>query len=371
MNINEMKHSLELDNAQNHAKKLCIYHNINWSQQTFHNFSFHDLPTDFRSKEGKQLKKLCPTVYDVKQLKLFTKKLTKLVLLQSNQTVFLQTQLHTNTPSVNVENPPQCISCPQNVLNKIGYTVLSWWIRKSLVEKGTGVYLEKKWKNDVDPITLTDFKMLPKPFLYTYTDSQNHTYAFDIRTLYMMIQKKMHYNPFTKQSLSKKNIEHIRTRAQHLRELGFNLQIEGEDTKENNAKLCKQSIQQLVLNISQALDYMGYHVTVEMFMQLPSKELLHWYLSCEDIWNYRSQLTEQNKSNIVPHGNVFPYKGTIASYRNRLLKLQKIVFDTMLTLITSGVSESEKQTGAIYVISALTESSGVFLDAFQWLHQPP
>ena len=73
MIINNMKHSLALDNAQHHAKKLCLHDNINWCNQTFHHYSFHDLPTDFRSKEGKQLKQLCPTVSDVKQLKVFTK----------------------------------------------------------------------------------------------------------------------------------------------------------------------------------------------------------------------------------------------------------------------------------------------------------
>jgi hypothetical protein len=371
--IKTMKHSVALDVAQDHAKKLCVHNNIDWHHQTFHNYSFQNLPTDFRSKEGKRLKTLCSSVADVKQLKRFTNKLKLLVSQQqSNQGIFLQP--NATLSDDDVAHASRCTSCPETVLNKIGYTVFSWWIRKCLSEKGCGVYLERHWKNEVDPISLSECRTLPPPFLYTYTDSRNHTYAFDIRTLYPMMQNKMHYNPFTKESLSEECVQHITTRAQHLTELGFNIQMEDDKTNATTTtttKLSKRSIQQLVLTVCQALDYMGYHVTVEMLTQLRSKALLQWYASCEDIWNYRAQLTDQHKTNIVPQGNVFSYKETIKSYKTRLLPLQKIVFDTMLLLLTSGVSESEKQTGAIYVISALTESSTVFLESFQWLYQPP
>ena len=361
MNIIKMKHSLALDNAQHHAKKLCVHNHVDWHQQTFYHYSFHELPTDFRSKHGKQLKQLCTAVSDVKQLKRFTQQLKRLA------------DLCPKTEPTSFQNE----NCPKPILNKIGFTVLSWWTRKTIEQKGVGVYLQYQWKNEVDPVSLCDCQSLPKPFLYTYQDSQKHVYAFDIRTLHTMVEQKMYYNPFTKEVLTDQHIDKIIERAQHLEDLGFNLKMDGENGEQpkiKSKKITKKTIQQIALRISQELDYMGYHVSLEMFMDLEPSQLIKWYIRCEDIWNYRAQLTQEHKNRIVPHvpqGNVFPFKNTIKRYSCRKLRLQKIVFDTIITLITSGVTESEKQTGAIYVLSALTESSGVFFTAFPWLHQPP
>ena len=67
---------------------------------------------------------------------------------------------------------------------------------------------------------------------------------------------------------------------------------------------------------------------------------------------------------------VFPRKGALSGVDD-LSTLQRIVLDAMERLVTSGALRADRATGAMYVLTALTQCSEQACEALPWLYQPP
>ena len=176
-------------------------------------------------------------------------------------------------------------------------------------------------------------------------------------------------NPFTKEPFPPCVVKAVKSRILRLGVLGYSVTVE-DDRPMTKLSVRKQN-QARILEIAQALDTMGYHITVEMMEALTPQQQVMWYLRCEDIWNYRAELTPSMKARIVPDGNVFPFKSTIKSHISRKSVLSKHVLEAMHKLVTNGITDADKVTGAMYVLGALTECSQAFREAYPLLYQPP
>ena len=348
-----MKHSLDkILHAQEKAKKLCIDEAcIDWQKQKFMDTSFQKFPLDFRSKEGRLFRKKCSSISNTLHLKTFTNLLSKLPVIEPKEVIDLR-------------------HCPTTVLHTIYKYCLKWWTTHTIVQKGRGYFMSFMWRNDVDPISQDNVCDIPKPYMFTYIDAQNHVYVFDIRTLHAMFQSNMYKNPFNKKAFESCIVKAVNHRIQRLQSLHYSVAMDDMKTQQPTLSIKKKN-EQNTLKVLQALDHMGYHVTMDMFQKLTNAQHVKWYLRCEDIFNYRAELTPQAKANIVPNGNVFPLKASIKSYMSRKHLLIKHVLDTMIKLTTNGVTESDRVTGAMYTISAWTECSDTFRTSFPMLYQPP
>ena len=348
-----MKHALDhIVHAQEKAKKFCIDEKcIDWQKQTFMDISFHKFPLDFRSKEGRVFRKKCNHISSTSHLKKFTTILSKLPVIEQKKEVV------------------QLDHCSSNILHTIQKYCSTWWKKHTKLQKGRGYFMSFIWQNDVDPVSQDDVRNIPKPYVYTYIDPLHHVYVFDVRTLYTMFQSKMFQNPFNMESFDACFINDVKKRIQHLQTLNYNVAM--EDIHTQPAMSLEKMNDQNTLKVLQTLDHMGYHITMEMFQQLTNAQHIKWYLSCEDIFNYRAELTAQAKENIAPTGNVFPLKSTIKTYASRTNSLLKYVLQAMLTLSTTGVTESDRVTGSMFIITAWTECSDIFRTSFPMLYQPP
>lgn len=356
-----MKHKYSSDVwtvVQERAKKLCIEEGaIDWHNRTFCDVAFQQFPLDFRSKEGRMFRSKCKHVNNTSQLKQFTISLAKLVNSSGGTGV---SQLTVN-----------CDHCPEHVLLRIQSHVARWWIGHNRRQKGGAYAFPTQWKNDVDPVSQASICTLPKQFIFTYIDSHRCAYAFDIRTLSVLFLNQMMTNPFNKELFPSSVVQATKNRILRLKNLGYSVSIE-EDKVSATAKLSlKKQNQARTLEITHALDDLGYHVTVEMLSGLTPLQQIKWYRSCEDIWNHRAELTDNTRARIAPGADVFPLKSTIKSYGNRKNTLFKHVLEAMRRLIMTGITNGDKGLGSMYVITALTDCDSVFKEAFPWLVQPP
>ena len=136
----------------------------------------------------------------------------------------------------------------------------------------------------------------------------------------------------------------------------------------------EQEYNSKVLNIFQKIDELNAFAggtDVNWFHNLSFNKLKHFYKVLEDIWNYRSELNEKQKRDIVPNNDVF--KHSISKVMNMNIsqhkKLKNIILDEINKLISSSNNESHKATGCYYVLIGLVEVSPECADHMPWLVQ--
>ena len=98
----------------------------------------------------------------------------------------------------------------------------------------------------------------------------------------------------------------------------------------------------------------------------------------EDIWNFRSNLSLNEKNNIVQQIKSQPFSkfkllNTKYFYDNNKLinkkKLQEAILDDFNIFLSSGINESSSNIGCLYVLTALGSVSNKCIEAMPWLQQ--
>jgi hypothetical protein len=105
------------------------------------------------------------------------------------------------------------------------------------------------------------------------------------------------------------------------------------------------------------------------FKHLSFTQLLTLYIKAEDIWNYRSNMNIESKKKIVNNGIAFNIPHHLLKTIKNYMKLQNIILDEFMRLITEGVDRDERKLGAILLLTALVEVSGDAANALPHLVQ--
>ena len=130
----------------------------------------------------------------------------------------------------------------------------------------------------------------------------------------------------------------------------------------------------IYIHIFQKIDLLDAYAggtDVNWFHDLSFKELKNYYKILEDIWNYRSELNDVQKREIVPLNDVFKYN--MAKIMNLPIqherKLQHIILDEINKLISSSESKIHRNTGCYYILIAFVEISPTCASQMPWLIQ--
>ena len=86
-------------------------------------------------------------------------------------------------------------------------------------------------------------------------------------------------------------------------------------------------------------------------------DLKKMYAICDDVWNYRAQLTWGSKKNIVCDGVVFkipPY--VVQTYQNKQ-HIRDLLLNDFNRLCIEGKTLDDKKVGAMLIMTALVEVS--------------
>ena len=93
------------------------------------------------------------------------------------------------------------------------------------------------------------------------------------------------------------------------------------------------------------------------------------YKILEDIWNYRAELSNDKKKNIVPNNSMFLVSVNDVYKMINKRKIQYILLNEIDKLISSAESNEDKITGAYFVLTGLVEISPHCMEALPWLIQ--
>ena len=171
-------------------------------------------------------------------------------------------------------------------------------------------------------------------------------------------------NPYNRNKLPKKAILNM----QKIYELN---NIEN-NTNEDIIITKKQKLNHRVIKLFQKIDDLeaaAGGTNIAWFMDLNINEIKKLYKSLEDIWNYRAELNQTQKCNIIKDNNVFQISVDNFYKLKELNKMRNIILKDMETLVYTAENNSDKSLGAYYVLIALCEVSQNCATSLPWLVQ--
>ncbi len=115
-----------------------------------------------------------------------------------------------------------------------------------------------------------------------------------------------------------------------------------------------QQMRDKTLNVFQKINNLDNYADFQWFLNLNISSLKKLYMSIEDIWNYRAQLTNETKNKITNNTRVFAKS---INQINNKKDIQDIILNDFLILIDSASELSDRKLGAIYILTALSEIS--------------
>jgi hypothetical protein len=221
---------------------------------------------------------------------------------------------------------------------------------------------ESKCNNSEDFYTYDELKDIPKKYFYSYLDSKKFRWGFDIRSLDKLLT--MNYpNPYTTEPIPHDIITDVRNKIILLKsEQGY------EDISETIVRERKDAIKQKIVDLFSCIEQSGYTCQIEWFSSLSLRRLKELYKQLEDVWNYRSQLSNQMKRNICPP-NADIFRTPMIEVMNYSSKedLQELILHEAMKF-TNAVSDSDRKLGFMYFLIAFgMVSEQCYLAHIDWL----
>lgn len=236
---------------------------------------------------------------------------------------------------------------------------------------GIGFHDKLLCVNDIDFATLDNLDDIPYSQFFSFTDSDNFTYGFDIQSIYNLYLKKKDKleNPFTTKPISKNVCYDVIKFIKYSKLLNIDITINfNKDDKFDETK----ELEMKILNLFQNMDSLGNYTNMAWFNTLSKQDLIKFFRELLDIWSYRANLSQEIKREICPpSGNPFSVVNinthNLSAYSYLIIK--KTIVDIMSEFINKGINNDSKILGCFYVLSCLTLVNPVAADAMPWLYE--
>ena len=267
-------------------------------------------------------------------------------------------------------------------------------VRYNLTKKyiklhGPGFYNKALCSNDIDFCTLDNLNNIPYNQFISFKDDNDHIYGFDILSLYNLFMKVTKnnktrtssesnsassnllnvQNPFTNIFFSynvlKQLLEYIR--LSNL--LKIHIDLNYDDLA--HLSINKQA-EMKILTLFQRIDSLGNYTNIKWFLELDKYGLIRFIRELVDIWNYRANLSQETKREIVPpRGN--PFYDEHLNVNNlpqyNFTQIRKYSITIIDLMINKGINENSCLLGSYYVLCALTMVSSEAATTLPWLYE--
>ena len=188
---------------------------------------------------------------------------------------------------------------------------------------------------------------------YIDIEDNGFQYCFDIRSLIKLLETS-DINPYTTKKFTYKNIKKIDKKVQYLKNNGISTAFNFcEDITED------QKFTHRMVDIFHKFDMLDNYTDHRWFSDLTLNKLKEFYYRAENLWNYRSQLTMDQKKRIVKNGIAFniPHNVIHRVDNNNKRKFQEIILNEFERFATEGIDINEKKLGVMLILTIFVEVS--------------
>ena len=218
--------------------------------------------------------------------------------------------------------------------------------------------------NDSDFLTMEKLSEIPRCQFFSFHDTDGFVYGFDALSFYQLTNiNGVNENPYNRKNFEPSIIEDFNKLVRLAKCLKLPLNVEMEEdivTPEQKQEL-------RVVELFQIINSLGNYANHEWFMNLDTFKLIKFLKELNDIWAFRSQITDMTKHNICPGGN--PFRRFVAVRSPHRYDIRESIIPIIETLIKTGVDKDSKTLGSYYVLCALTLVSYDAAIALPWLYQ--
>ena len=229
-------------------------------------------------------------------------------------------------------------------------------------------YIKRSLCNNIeDFLTTEEIKDIDYYYFFSYKDLDGFIYGFNLISIHNLIIKKDLRNPYTRNNFSVELIEQVQKRINYNKILNkINQPTIDQPTAINNYT-------STFVTLFQKMDSLGNYTQAEWIINLNVSQLRKFILELYDIWDYRSQITNETKMAICPpFGHPFreiPLHIIQQSFNLNIDILKKYCIIIIDKFINSSTNKDNQSLGAFYILSALTMVNQNAADAMPWLYQ--
>ncbi len=252
--------------------------------------------------------------------------------------------------------------------------IQKWWrlhhALSSVRKQGPSVFVRSLSQNETEVYSMEPIQRIPKLYFFSYKDTHNHIWAFDIRSLsHALNEGRGLTNPYTREAFPQPSMQKVRERIAFLRKRKYPiLYLSSSDT------LTPEQIwNQKVLDVFMKLEALGYSAACAWFTNLSLEDHHDFYRGMYELWDWRLGISSLEKESIVPsHGRgqqrLFRGMPDFVIRENHNLKWwQKQNLNLIVNLITRSVDKTRQALGATYVLMGLVQVSEEAAEAYPWV----
>ena len=185
----------------------------------------------------------------------------------------------------------------------------------------------------------------------------------------MICENSYAKNPYNRNDLPKEIDKKIKKIVKISRKLKLPLNIKlKDDTKDLSYK---KKTELRAINVFQKFDNMGFITNSRWIMDLNRLRCKKYLRELEDVWNYRAQISNDTKRNIIPpNGKLFHNINLHHLFNTKTeLFLKNIILDLIEKLTTYGENEESRSLGGFYALGTITIVSVNAANALPWLYE--
>lgn len=258
--------------------------------------------------------------------------------------------------------------------NKIQKCIRNFLIKCYIYYKGDRI--KKESTNDSDFMTLIPINNINWNQKISYQDN-GFKYTFDICSLFNLYKNGEEeeiplsdlQNPYNRKVLPWKLYKSMRRMIflSKVLNMPINLLFENNEKEQLSEK---KKMELYAQEIFQMMDNHGHITDVDWFLCLNKLRLIRLIRELVDIWEYRAQLTNEAKRRICPPtGHPFTSINQNFLPESSIITIQKVILGVFEKFIKSGLTESDRKSGTIYVLGSLTIVSQNAANSLPWLYE--
>ena len=254
---------------------------------------------------------------------------------------------------------------------KIQKVVRGRFQRKCNFFRGPAFLKRESCTNDRDFLSDELLTEVPTIQFFSYVDTDNFIYGFDIISLYNLILKSGREvkNPYNRNPIPTSVVQAMRNliRVSKMLKIKINIDIKADENEVSPEK----TVDMKVLDLFQSIDALGNYSNPSWFNTLNRVQLVRFLRELIDIWTYRANLSIDVKRQICPpFGDPFRnFSFQQLNHEQNILTIKKNILVILDKFVNSGIDRDSKALGAYYVLGALTIVNESAATAMPWLFQ--
>lgn len=237
--------------------------------------------------------------------------------------------------------------------------------------RGPAFFSRSLCTNNEDFLTMENIKDINYQQFVSYSDSDNFVYGFDVISLYNLKQNTTRgeevKNPYTRREIPTKVFNDIKRLIKIMKRV-YNSPLEVEIEKEDENNL---SVSDRITRVFMEIDTHGHYTCQSWLLNLDKSGLIRFVQELADIWFYRASLTPEIRYTISPNDPLRHYAIFINMLRleQNVDRIQENIIHVIESMVFSGIDESARSLGVIYVLQALTLVSHDARQSMPWLYE--